>query len=134
MSIKDFLQKIKLFFLDIQDKIYSKEKGLKIKSDLYIVILIMLMSIASFGLGRLSAYESKIGPIITTDNDINTATATITQTNTTSKGIVFSSKSGTKYYYPTCSLGNRISVGNRVWFQTIADAESAGLTLANGCK
>ncbi len=63
MSIKDFNEKIKLFCLDIRDRVYSQETGLKIKGDLYIVLLMILLGTASFGLGQLSAYEKKKTPI-----------------------------------------------------------------------
>ncbi len=43
------------------------------------------------------------------------------------------SKSGKKYYLPTCSGVARIKEVNRVWFATKEDAEAAGLTPAANC-
>lgn len=129
MSIKDFGQKIKLFSRNIRDKFYSPEYGLKIKSDLFIVLLMILVGTASFGLGKLSAYEKQKTPITVSESvqDINSV-------NTNQKGIVFSAKSGTKYYYPACSGASKIKEENRVWFNTIADAIALGLTLATNCN
>lgn len=48
-------------------------------------------------------------------------------------GTYVASKSGTKYYLPTCSGAKRIKEENRVWFDTKADAEAAGYGPATGC-
>ncbi len=58
--------------------------------------------------------------------------ATAPQTGTPGVGFV-ASKSGKKYYLPTCSGVSRIKEENRVWFATKEDAESAGLTPATNC-
>ena len=144
MSINDLTTKIKSFIADVKDQIYSKENGLKIKGDLFIVLLLILIGTASFGLGKLSALEKKKTPIsiIKTKelltatvaeslNDIKTLPTTKTQTQ--GKGIVLASKSGTKYYYPWCTGVSRIKEENKVWFLSIEDARSAGLTPASGC-
>jgi len=145
MSIKDFTEKIKLFFGDIKDRAYSREKGLKIKDDIYIVITIILVGMASFGLGKLSSYEKNKVPIsILKTQDAMFATVLATQeekTNTPAQtglsaqagGEVVASKSGTKYYYPWCSGVSKIKEENKVWFKTIAEARSAGLTPATNC-
>ncbi|MCX6717574.1 MAG: hypothetical protein NTU76_02770 [Candidatus Taylorbacteria bacterium] len=144
MSINDLTTKIKSFLANTKDQIYSKENGLKIKGDLFIVLLLILIGTASFGLGKLSALEKKKTPIsiIKTKelltatvaeslNDINTPSTAKTQTQ--GKGIVLASKSGTKYYYPWCTGVSRIKEENKVWFLSIEDARSAGLTPASGC-
>ena len=146
MSIRDFTEKIKPHLANFKDQIYSKEKGLKIKDDLYIVLLILLVGTASFGLGKISAYEKNKTPIAilntkealtasvldsqTTAED--TATQSI-QSTTQSSGEVVASKSGTKYYYPWCSGVSRIKEENKVWFKTIDEAKATGLTPATNC-
>jgi len=146
MSIKDLTEKIKLFFSDIKDKIYSQEKGLKIKDDLYIVIMIILVATASFGLGKLSSYEKSRTPIsiINTRNaiykdvfDTGLSSSTKNQLPVNQpvqvSGEVVASKSGTKYYYPWCSGVSKIKEDNKVWFKSIEDAKLAGLTPASNC-
>jgi hypothetical protein len=44
------------------------------------------------------------------------------------------SKSGTKYYLPSCGTVSRIKEENRVYFATKADAEKAGYQPSTGCK
>ena len=149
MSIKDFTEKIKPFWTRTKGYFYGIKDSLKIKEDLFVALLIVIVGLASFGLGKLSSLENEKTPISITDNQgvvYNAISAAISNTSagsnvvnstnvpaTTGKGIVFSSKSGTKYYYPWCSGAARIKDANRVWFNTIDEAKSAGLTPAANC-
>lgn len=154
MSINDLSGKIKSFYFEKKDYFYSQEKGFKMSTDLFIVLLIILACFASFGLGKLSALEKKKTPIqvLKVQEDLlaavvgktepslkgenepvsnnNLATALDSQIN---KGLVLASKSGKKYYFPWCSGVDRIKEENKVWFTTIEDAKKAGLTPASGC-
>lgn len=49
-------------------------------------------------------------------------------------GTYVASKSGTKYYLPTCAAAKRIKEENRVWFATKAAAEAAGYAASTACK
>lgn len=149
MSIKDFTKKIKPFFTDIRSRISGFKNKLEVKNDLFIVLIIIFVAFTSFGLGKLSGLEKQRTAIavIKTQESIgataleNTSSAqtgsigisssTVPATN--QEGIVFGSKSGTKYYYPWCSGANRIAEANRVWFKSIQDARFAGLTPAANC-
>ena len=139
MSIKDFTEKIKSFWVNNKDKIYSQENGLKIKDDLFIVFLIFLVGMASFGLGKISSLEKRKVPIsiLNAQESMYASVSESIQTdkkeNTTEKGIVVASKSGTKYYYPWCSGVSRINEENKVWFNSIDEAKARGLTPASGC-
>ncbi len=44
------------------------------------------------------------------------------------------SNNGTRYYYPSCSGLARIKPENRVYFDTVEEAETAGFSLAENCK
>lgn len=137
-SIKDFNQKIKLIFTDIKDKYYSKESGLKIKNDLYIVIMILFVGTASFGLGKLSSFERQKTPISilkTKEYMLSTALESLLEKNIENKtqGMLVASKSGTKYYYPWCSGASRIKEENKIWFNSIEEARAKGLTPASNC-
>ena len=146
MSINDLATKIKSFFANAKDYIYSPENGLKIKDDLLIVLLIVLVGTVSFGLGKLSSLEKKKVPISilkTREAILSSVAENSTNTNdsdssakaqTQGKGIVVASKAGTKYYYPWCSGVSRIKEENKVWFLSIEDAKFAGLTPASGCN
>jgi hypothetical protein len=48
-------------------------------------------------------------------------------------GKYVASKSGTKYYLPTCSGAKRIKEANKVWFASVEEAQAAGLTPASNC-
>lgn len=148
MSIKDFTEKIKLNLANIKDKVYSPEKGLKIKDDLYIVLMIILVGTASFGLGKLSSYEKNKTPIAIL-NTQETMYASVLSSNQSQKGelqntsvtsnvngLVVASKSGTKYYYPWCTGVSRIKEENKIWFDTIEEArayQQNKLTPASNC-
>jgi hypothetical protein len=120
MSIKDFTEKIKSFWVNNKDKIYSQENGLKIKDDLFVVFLIFLVGMASFGLGKISSLEKRKVPIsiLNTQESMYASVSESIQTNkkvgTKEMGTVVASKSGTKYYYPWCSGVARIKEENKV--------------------
>lgn len=136
-SIKDFLEKIKLSYAHLKDSFYSKENGLKIKDDLYVVMMIILVGTASFGLGKLSALEKTKTPIAILKTKENMLSAVLTSNNlidnTKADGEVVASKSGTKYYYPWCTGVSKIKEENKVWFDTIEKAREKGLTPASNC-
>jgi hypothetical protein len=52
---------------------------------------------------------------------------------TPAEGKYVASKSGTKYYLPTCSGAKRIKEANRVWFAAKEEAEASGRTPAANC-
>lgn len=144
MSIKDLTAKIKPYLANIKDKAYSEESGLKIKDDLYIVLMLVLVGTASYGLGIISTHERSKTPIsIQKPKDYMVASVlestsggkdtqgVISEAQTS--GEVVASKAGTKYYYPTCSGVSRIKEENKVWFKTILDAKAKGLTPAANC-
>ncbi len=144
MSIKENVEKIKSFWVIHKAKLYNEEKGLKLKGDFFVVILIVLVGLISFGLGKLSALE-KTSAVVGTHNEINTVATALESSNLpiksvstpkaiveNSEGMVFASKSGTRYYYPDCS--SRVKEENKIWFNSIEEAEATGRTLASGCN
>ncbi|MFA5652092.1 MAG: hypothetical protein WC933_01890 [Candidatus Paceibacterota bacterium] len=144
MSIKDLFQKIKSYLANFKDQIYSQEKGLKIKDDLYIILMIMLVGTASFGLGKISSFEKNKTPIsvlktkeymyasVLSADSPNIKNDTQNPSNNTS-GMLVASKSGTKYYYPWCTGVSRIKEENKVWFNSVEEARAKGLTSASNC-
>jgi len=101
--------------------------------DLFVALIIILVGTASFGLGKLSALEKDPGPVVVTESAASALPFAANLPAQNQTGTVFASKSGTKYYYPWCTGGNRITAANRVWFDTATSAKSAGLTLAANC-
>ncbi|MGE5540955.1 MAG: hypothetical protein ACM3TU_01575 [Bacillota bacterium] len=126
-----------------------------IPKDVLVLLVVLLASTASFGLGVLAGREAGQGdrgiwiedatttaslpaavasaPAVAeaTAPKIPVVPAGTTVTPTTGKYVA--SKNGTKYYLPSCSSANRIKPENRVWFATVEDAEASGRTPASNC-
>ena len=134
MSIADFKEKIKAF-----------TKTEDIQTILYIVILV-IVAISSFYLGRLSKNESIYSP----EKALNEAKTVISDQSATdtqndqkgalgdqnkafSGGAFIAAKSGTKYYPAGCSGINKIKIENRISFQTEAEAQATGRTRSGTC-
>jgi len=100
-----------------------------ILSEWGILILVFLLSIASFGLGRLSALESARPPVSVSKAQVASDSNAIAP-----GGQVVASKSGSAYYYPWCGGAGRISEQNKVWFKSEAAAKKAGYAPAKNCK
>ncbi len=134
MSINQFKDKIK-GYLDIY------------KEEILVALVIILVGFGSFGLGKLSVSE-KENPAILFEGgkmprsgleaSVNSAKRDMvedrTKTTTNGKEQVIASKNGTKYHYPWCSGAKQISDKNKITFNTIEEAKSAGYTPAGNCK
>jgi len=112
--------------------------------DILTVIIVILVGLGSFELGRLSKGNDSSGirveypseniiqgeKIISTINPQTNMTATV---NFLGKKF-FASSRGTKYYSIGCSAGKTIKQENRVYFMTKEEAEGAGYELSNSCR
>ena len=125
----------------------SSDRG----KDVLTVIIVILVGLGSFGLGRLSKNSSNTGikieyPGLTNNQTANQAsnalsaikyaqTPQIDQMTQNSNGkSYFASNRGTKYYSLGCSAGKTIKIENRVYFTTADEAERAGYTLSTSCN
>jgi len=133
MSIHNFKEKIKDFV--------GSEKG----KDFFVVGIILLASVFSFGLGRLSISENSDRVKVGYDPDMLTASVgslnglpSANGSNTAGErvggGSFFASKKGTKYYPVDCGAGQTLLETNKIFFSTSADAEKAGYSLSTACK
>ncbi len=126
MSIKEKVKKIKGLFT------LSGEK------DLLIVSIIILSSLASFGLGRLSKIEENRLPIMieSASSTLQAAVYTVAAADASSKagGGYVASKNGSKYYFPWCGGAQKISEKNKITFASKEEAEKAGYQPAANCK
>ncbi len=105
--------------------------------DVLTVIIVILVGLGSFGLGRLSNKPKNEGLRVEyTDKEasaiksINSAQNNLKRPN----GIFFASSKGTKYYSLSCSGGKTIKQENRVYFNTREEAERAGYELSSSCR
>lgn len=123
--------------MSIQD-ISNKFKSFLGNDSLFTTVLILLVSTASFGLGRQS-----VEPAVAMPAQI-TQTATVLQTTTLKPEISASpssttieyvaSKNSDKYHLPWCSGAKRISDANKIYFSSKEEATKAGYTPASNCK
>lgn len=102
--------------------------------------VVVLVGLSAFGLGRLSSPPQHAGLVIQLpDGSTQSAAAyraaapAATAPTAAGEGAYVASKSGTKYYLPSCSGASRIKEENKVWFATLAQAEAAGYTAAANC-
>ncbi len=129
------MEKIKLFI--------QSEKG----KDIFIILIVILVGLGSFELGRLSkASNSSSGIKIDYPQGLNTASASaisgLDQANSTKSALsakpsgkaFFASNRGSKYYSVGCSAGKTIKEENRVYFGTSTEAVAAGYELSTSCK
>jgi len=101
----------------------------RVPRDVLILGVLLLSSTTSFGLGYLAGLDAGQGGGISPE-DSPAATAFSTATT----GQIVASKSGTKYYLPSCAGADRISPANKVWFSSAAAASAAGYAPAANCK
>ncbi|MDO8600103.1 MAG: hypothetical protein Q7R73_00590 [bacterium] len=126
-----------------------KEYARASQKDLFLAGLIFLVSIGSFGLGRLSAIWPEKEPIrISQTAGISgpavglgevVGTGDFIKPNDSAPSPILSgkyvaSKNGTAYHYPWCSGAKRIKEENKIWFQTKEEAESRGYKPAANCE
>ncbi len=122
----------------IQNHIKFISKYLKNK-DVFAVLLIIMVGISSFGLGRMSVGEEGKNPIKTEYfSQNNTESRNIASPSqvieSLSTGEVVASRNGSKYHLPWCSGAQRMNEENKIWFTSIEEAKLAGYTPAANCK
>lgn len=125
------MEKIKLFI--------ESEKG----KDILIVVIVILVGLGSFELGRLSKENSREGIKIEYSNQNSNQSANVvsatesnyprTQSSNSGKNF-FASSRGSKYYTLGCSAGKTIKQENRIYFATGEEAQKAGYTLSSSCN
>ena len=108
----------------------------KCKGEWYLALVLILVILLAFGLGRLSRLEQPKFPIkiqqIEQANNTNNVTTNVTTQN--NNGQVVGSKQGSKYHFPWCSGAKRIKPENLVTFATIEKARVAGYEPAANCE
>lgn len=143
------MEKIKRFINETIETMQS-EKG----KDLLIVVIVILVGLGSFELGRLSKTNTSSGikieypnnqdfkqignqtasTILSKNSSLGTNTKTSqTTSNSTGKNF-FASSRGSKYYSIGCSAGKSLKLENRIYFATKEEAERAGYELSSSCK
>jgi len=117
------------------------------RRDVYIVLIVIFVSVASFGLGKLSykpeEHESVRIENVFENTSLNNIIEVVGEDNVTAQppvasvttvGSFVGSKNSDKYHFPWCSGALRIKEENKVWFSSREEAEMAGYTPAANCK
>lgn len=111
--------------------------------DILVILIIILVGLGSFELGRLSNKSESTGVKITYPEALEGQASSIqalspiksnTKTSSSQSGNFFASSKGNKYYSIGCSAGKTIKQENRIYFQTSDQAETAGYSLSTSCK
>jgi hypothetical protein len=92
------------------------------------IAIVILLGLASFGLGRLSALE-EAKPVVSVGQAPSTSLRGIA-----AGGLIVASRSGSAYHYPWCAGASAIKEGNKVWFKDEVAARAAGYKPAKNCK
>ena len=143
MSINHFTDKIK-GIIDIDN------------TTIMCLLVVILVGISSFGLGRLSTVDNKdmsgnneiilennntnivkgeIGKSVKVDSSQQIVDGNIQQIQKIQKEKLYvASKNGKLYYGINCSGASRIKEENKVWFASKVDAEKAGYSISTSCK
>lgn len=106
---------------------------------LFLALVILLVALLSFGIGRLTGSGAREAVKIEYDPSLSAAaiyTAKLGEPAPLeaklSNGVV-ASKSGTKYHYLSCPGAKQIKEANKITFASAKEAEAAGYTLASNC-
>lgn len=129
-----------------------------VPQDVLLVVLVLSVAVAGFGLGMLSERQMNaekgsgfwIEQVASSSPAVlgaavagATASAIATKASEGTAesisapmavGKYVASKNGTKYYLPTCSGAKRIKDENKVWFATVEEARASGRTPSSACK
>ena len=121
------------------------------RGDIAVGLLVFFISMASFGLGRLSVLldnnspiqisnpldSSKDAPIMVAPGDSQVSSGALPDGRlsgaTSVNGSYVASKNGSAYHLTTCPGAKQIKESNKVYFYTKEEAESAGYRPAGNC-
>lgn len=134
-------------------KIKSSIEGAPdLPKDVFVVGIVILVGIAGFAMGRLSAVidpnQQTLRVLFDTPKGVSSNHAIMTFSGAGEKisaeeppplsagteKMYVASKNGSTYYLPWCSGVARIKDENKIWFATKEDAEARGLRPAANCK
>ena len=106
------------------------------------VVIIILVGLASFGLGRLSKNGQNAGISAEYGANVERGAKDVLESkpaglgaeDTSAVKTFFASNRGSKYYSIGCPGGKTIKQENRIYFSTKEEAERAGYELSTSCR
>jgi hypothetical protein len=94
-----------------------------------LILVVFLVAVACFGLGRLSAGEAA-KPVVS----VSEAPVEATPKGMAVGGLVVASRNGSVYHFPWCGGAAQINEANKIWFASEESAQEAGYTPSKSCK
>ena len=134
---------------DKDGKVSSASWRIPLFQKLFLSLVIILIALLSFGIGRLSVVGNREPIRIEYDPEISNSQFPIFNQASISSALdqiensklkienstsVVASKNGARYHYSHCSGAKQIKEENKIIFATVAAAEAAGYSLAANCK
>ena len=113
---------------------YIREKIKGLEKEIFVTLVVVLVGLFGFGLGRLSKLEERKVPVRIISAISSEKMADSPVKSGVSAGQYVASVSGSSYYLPWCAGVKRIKEGNKVWFKTAEEAKAAGYSPAANCK
>lgn len=99
------------------------------KKEYYLIIILILVSLASFGMGRMSVLDK-----INREEEVEFIIPELSSIIDDFSGFSYlASVNGTKYYKRGCRSANRIKEENRIYFKTSTDAIKSGYGASSTC-
>jgi hypothetical protein len=103
-------------------------------TDLLLIVVVVVLGVLSFGLGRLSATGTSHATVAhCTYTPLPQHTSTSSPLAVPETGKYVASKNSEVYHLPWCSGAQRIADKNKIWFPTETDAVAAGYRPAANC-
>jgi hypothetical protein len=151
MSIKDISKKIKPYWeIWLLPRISLIRENLNPREDIFIVLVIILVGLAGFGLGKISALEKSRGivdiqpvnwPLASSTRPTSLPTSVVVPQSAAAMvasekavGFLVASKGGKKYHFPWCAGAAQIAEKNKIWFDSYEEAQRAGYSAATNCQ
>ncbi len=99
------------------------------EGDLFLIVVIILVAITGFALGRISAIKEEKFPIQISAE----AKPPLGGLASKSVGELIGSKNGTVYHLLSCPGAKSIKEENKIYFNSKEEAQKAGYRLAANC-
>lgn len=116
------------------------------REEVLLSLIVLLVALGAFGLGRLSVKEQKEPIRIIEPQEKEsmsaspslrvspqTQTASVSAVATKQGGEVIASKNGSVYHFPWCAGAQKMKEENKVIYASAAEAKAAGLRPAANC-
>lgn len=130
----------------IKDWVNTAVGGIKHhRRDIWIGLCIALTSWSAYNVGRIRAFQEAqngsrglisdvSGTGIPAPSAVTIRQASKAPVRTDLRVVASKSSSSKKYHYTSCAGASKIKDSNKIWFDTAAEAEEKGYTLAGNCR